>query len=82
MSPKRLSAPSASAMNAALPGGMIASMPLVGVAGDRSAGPYAFVVTATVVGSWIALAYAARSLNGRWHASAGAGVAAAAEREG
>ncbi|MGK0741385.1 Bcr/CflA family efflux MFS transporter [Leucobacter sp. Z1108] len=56
--------------------------PLVGVAGDRSAGPYAFVVTATVVGSWIALAYAARSLNGRWHASAGAGVAAAAEREG
>ena len=56
--------------------------PLVGVAGDRSAAPYAVVVSVAVVGSWIALAYAARSLNGRWHASAAAGVAAAAEREG
>lgn len=44
--------------------------PLVGVAGDRSAVPYAIVIAVIVVGSWISLAAAARVSTGRWQASA------------
>lgn len=44
--------------------------PLVGIAGDRSAVPYAVVIAVVVVGLWIALAAASRAAAGRWLASA------------
>lgn len=58
------------------------SAPLVGVAGEYSATPYAVVVAVTVLGCWTALAFAARYSSGRWHAFAQQGVVSDAESEG